>query len=57
MEEMVQVLFDEGALVRNGAVKLTRPMTQLKIPPPCRRFSPRGSTVCRPRRNCCRRWR
>src|SRR5258707_3342065 len=24
MEEMVLVLFDEGALVRNGAVKLTR---------------------------------
>ena len=24
MEEMVQVLFDEGALVRNGAVKLTQ---------------------------------
>ena len=33
MEETVQVLFDEGALVRNGAVKLTRPLNQLKIPP------------------------
>ena len=33
MEEMVQVLFDEGALVRNGTVKLTRPLVELKIPP------------------------
>jgi tetratricopeptide (TPR) repeat protein len=33
MEETVQVLLDEGALVRNGAVKLTRPLDQLKIPP------------------------
>jgi class 3 adenylate cyclase/tetratricopeptide (TPR) repeat protein len=33
MEEMVQVLFDEGALVRNGTVKLIRSPSQLKIPP------------------------
>ncbi len=33
MEEMVLVLFDDGALVRNGAVKLTRAINQLKIPP------------------------
>jgi class 3 adenylate cyclase len=34
MEEMVQVLLDEGALVRDGgAVKLTRPVSELKIPP------------------------
>jgi len=32
MEETVQVLLDEGALVRNGAVKLTRPLSELKIP-------------------------
>jgi predicted ATPase len=32
MEETVQVLFDEGALVHNGAVKLTRSLDQLKIP-------------------------
>ena len=30
---MVLVLFDDGALVRNGAVKLTRSLNQLKIPP------------------------
>ena len=34
MEETVQVLFDEGALVRNGAaVRLTKPLSELKIPP------------------------
>ncbi len=33
MEETVQVLLDEGALVRNGTVKLTRPLSELKIPP------------------------
>ncbi len=33
MEEMVQVLFDQGALVRNGAVRLTTPLGQLRIPP------------------------
>jgi predicted ATPase len=34
MEESVQVLLDEGALVREGAaVKLTRPLAELKIPP------------------------
>jgi class 3 adenylate cyclase/tetratricopeptide (TPR) repeat protein len=34
MEETVQVLLDEGALVRDGgAAKLTRPVSELKIPP------------------------
>jgi predicted ATPase len=33
MEETVQVLFDQGALKRNGVVKLTRSLNQLKIPP------------------------
>ncbi|HKV53161.1 MAG TPA: AAA family ATPase [Candidatus Binataceae bacterium] len=34
LEEMVQVLFDEGALVRDGvAAKLTKPANALKIPP------------------------
>jgi predicted ATPase len=34
MEETVQALLDEGALVREGAmVKLTRPVSELKIPP------------------------
>jgi len=33
MEETVQVLLDDGALVRNGTVKLTRPLVELTIPP------------------------
>jgi class 3 adenylate cyclase/tetratricopeptide (TPR) repeat protein len=34
MEETVQVLRDEGALVRDGAaVRLTKPLSELKIPP------------------------
>jgi class 3 adenylate cyclase/tetratricopeptide (TPR) repeat protein len=33
MEETVQVLTDEGTLVRNGVVKLMRPLSDLKIPP------------------------
>ena len=33
MEETVQVLLDEGSLVRNGGMKLTRPLGQLKILP------------------------
>ncbi|MGA9722649.1 MAG: adenylate/guanylate cyclase domain-containing protein [Candidatus Binatus sp.] len=33
MEETVQVLFDEGALVRDATVKLTKSLNELKIPP------------------------
>jgi class 3 adenylate cyclase len=33
VEETVQVLLDDGSLVRNGALKLTRPLSELKIPP------------------------
>jgi class 3 adenylate cyclase/tetratricopeptide (TPR) repeat protein len=33
IEETVQVLLDEGSLVRNGTLKLTRPLAELKIPP------------------------
>ena len=33
MEETVLVLFDERALVRNGTVKLTKSLNDLKIPP------------------------
>jgi predicted ATPase/class 3 adenylate cyclase len=32
MEETVRTLFDEQVLVRNGSVKLTRPLVGLKIP-------------------------
>jgi predicted ATPase len=33
MEEMLKVLFDGDALVRNGVVKVTRPLAQLRLPP------------------------
>ena len=33
IEEMVQALFDEGVLTRNGAVKMTRSVSQLRLPP------------------------
>ena len=32
IEEIVQALFDEGALIRNGAVKVTRSLSQLRLP-------------------------
>jgi class 3 adenylate cyclase/tetratricopeptide (TPR) repeat protein len=32
IEEMTQVLFDEGALVRDGVVKVTRSLSQLRLP-------------------------
>jgi tetratricopeptide (TPR) repeat protein len=36
MEETVQVLLDEGVLVRNGSARLTKPLRNLKIPPTVR---------------------
>ena len=33
IEELVQVLFDEGVLVRNGRVKVGRPVSQVRLPP------------------------
>jgi class 3 adenylate cyclase/tetratricopeptide (TPR) repeat protein len=32
IEEIVQALFDEGALVRNGVVKVARSLSQLRLP-------------------------
>jgi tetratricopeptide (TPR) repeat protein len=33
MEEMVQTLFEDSVLVRNGVTHLTKPLAELKIPP------------------------
>jgi class 3 adenylate cyclase/tetratricopeptide (TPR) repeat protein len=33
IEEIVQALFDEGVLVRNGAVKVARALSQVHLPP------------------------
>ena len=32
IEEIVQTLFDDGALVRNGTVKVTRSLSQIRLP-------------------------
>jgi hypothetical protein len=57
MEEMVHALFEDGVLLRDGAVKLVRSMSAVKSRPRCMLCSPRVSAGCRPRRrSCCRRW-
>jgi class 3 adenylate cyclase/tetratricopeptide (TPR) repeat protein len=33
MEEMVQVLFDQGVLARNGKVSIAKPLASIQIPP------------------------
>jgi class 3 adenylate cyclase/tetratricopeptide (TPR) repeat protein len=33
IEELVQALFDQGVLVRNGEVKVARPLSQVHVPP------------------------
>jgi predicted ATPase/class 3 adenylate cyclase/ribosomal protein L40E len=33
MEEMVQALFEQGVFARNGAVKLAKPLEQIRVPP------------------------
>ena len=33
MEEMVQMLFEQDVLVRNGAVKLAKPLNDIRVPP------------------------
>jgi len=33
IEEMVQALLEEGVLVRNGAVRVTRSLSQVRVPP------------------------
>jgi predicted ATPase len=43
MEETVEVLLDDGALVRNGSIKLVKPLSELKIPRRFKIFSPRVS--------------
>ena len=33
MEEIVRALVEQGVLVRNGATRLTKPLTEIHIPP------------------------
>ena len=58
MEEIVQALFEQGALLRNPAVTLANLSARFKSRQRCRRCWPRASTGCRRiRKTCCRRWR
>src|ERR1700732_503157 len=34
MEEIVRALVEQGVLVRNGATRLTKPLTEIHVPPP-----------------------
>ena len=36
MEEMVQALFEQGVLSRNGTVRLVKPISEVKVPPTVR---------------------
>src|SRR5246127_921654 len=33
VEEIVRALFEQGVLVRNGAIRLTKPLTEIHVPP------------------------
>jgi len=57
MEEIVQGLFEEGALSRNGDVHLVKPLAELKIPTTVRLFLFPAWIACRLiKRSCCKRW-
>ena len=47
MEEIVQALFEDGVLQRNGTVKLAKSMNAVKVPATVQACSPRVSTGCR----------
>ena len=53
MEETVQVLLDEGALARNGHIRITKPLRELKIPPTVQAILAARSTVYRRFRKIC----
>ena len=58
MEEMVQALFEQGVLVRNGAVKLAKPLDQIRVPPTVQAIlASRIDRLPQPIRNCSRRSR
>ncbi len=58
MEEIVQVLIDEGVLVRDGAEsRLTKPLDTLTIPSTVQGILARASIDCPPTpKSCCKRW-
>jgi class 3 adenylate cyclase len=55
IEEMVQALFDEGVLMRNGVVKVTRSLAQLRLPSTVQGvLAARIDRLRHRRRSCCR---
>jgi hypothetical protein len=46
MEEMFQSLVEQGVLARNGAAKLVKPLSEIRVPR-CRRSWPRAWIGCR----------
>ena len=57
MEETVQVLLDDGVLVRNGTVKLTKPLSELDIPPTVQVILASRMIGCRPtKKTSCKPW-
>ena len=55
MEEMFQMLCEEGVLTRNGTIRLAKSLSEVKVPPTVQGVLASRSIGCRrPKRNCCR---
>jgi predicted ATPase len=58
IEEIVLALFEQGALARNGAIKLTRPLIEVKVPPTVQAvLASRIDRLPADEKDCCRAWR
>jgi hypothetical protein len=56
MEEIVQALFEEGVLQRNGSVNIVKPMSTVRVPPSVQAvLASRIDRACQPgKRNYCK---
>jgi hypothetical protein len=53
-----QALFEEGALHRNGVVRLAQPLAQMRVPTTVQSVLASRIDGCRPnKKSCCTRWR
>ena len=58
MEEIVLSLFEDGAIARNGEVKLAEPLASLRIPPTVQGIlAARIDRLPADEKACCRQWR
>ena len=58
MEEIVRALVEQGVLVRNGATRLTKPLTEIHVPPTVHGIlASRIDALSASKRTCCRPWR